>query len=113
MEGRMKTVAEVLTEAADLCERGWCQDAFAMDSDGQEVSSGDPSACRFCAHGAVNRASNAWPVAHEAISCLAYLLKESSLPEVVMTWNDDEARTQAEVVAKLREAAALAAQEGM
>lgn len=50
--------SQVLTEALALIDtpEKWCQDAFAKSERGLAVDSMDPSACMFCAEGALNRA---------------------------------------------------------
>ena len=47
---------EVLSKAADLLEeKGWCQDAMALDGEGGECESWEPEAVVFCAMGAVQQ----------------------------------------------------------
>lgn len=92
------TTAEVFTEAARLVREGWCQGAYARDKDGRGVRLGDEKACEWCVVGALYRATDdgarGWAAEREASSALG-------LRGSVVSWNDDPARTQAEVAALL------------
>lgn len=100
-----KSVADVLNEAADIVARGWCQ--------GNYFSKG---AC--CVIGALTKAcigssdplecdQHLWRVEHspeaELVSRAAGVSREC-----LASWNDEDDRTPAEVIAALREAAVLA-----
>lgn len=91
-----KSTAEVLSEAADICERGWCQGKFVKD--GCVCAS---EAIRIAGDSELALDTEAWPFFNRHIGA-----------DYVSEWNDAPGRTQAEVVAKLREAAALAKAEG-
>lgn len=88
-------VAEVLEKAADLIEPegAWCQKAFVIVSGTQVVARCLTSAISKAAHGSCERGL--------AAMGFRYLGEATA-------WNDRHGRTQAEVVAKLRKAAALA-----
>ena len=104
-------IADVLDKAADLIEPegAWTQGAEARDANGEELSYPYDDAVCFCAGGAVWKAGHEWSV---AIS--AWRLFQSTVPyEDGPEWNDEPERTQAEVVAKLREAAAKAREQGL
>jgi hypothetical protein len=89
----MKAVAKILTDAADLIdEHGWVQGA-ARDIDGHNAS----SAC-----GAAMAASSGWG---EFDAVLDAIRSQTGTP-YTPDWNDAVGRTQAEVVAMLRNAAA-------
>jgi len=97
------TVAEVLDRAADLIEPAgaWTQGKW-----------GSPETC-MCAEGAIFAACEASPMYDRnripgAIGVLTSMLPAIPRGNPIAFWNDDPERTQAEVVAKLREAAALA-----
>jgi hypothetical protein len=49
--------ADVLREARGVLAKGWCQHAFAVDSDGEVVPSEHPRACRRDVMGALNVAT--------------------------------------------------------
>src|SRR5688572_12664424 len=97
------TPAEILNKAADLLEPkgAWTQGWFARDKSRCHVAVESSAAVCWCAAGAIERASP--PTLYwDALNALARVL-----PTSIAVWNDSPERTQAEVVAKLREAAAL------
>jgi hypothetical protein len=101
-------VAEILNKAADLIEPEgrWTQDGYAKDVIGRDIYPDDPSAVCFCALGAIARAGGFDPDIkpdHPAVTTL-----HAAVGEWVPVWNDQPERTQAEVVAALREAAKMA-----
>jgi hypothetical protein len=101
-------VSTVLRNAADLCDRGWCQDALAEDEDGFYTDPKDEAASAWCVVGAIDVTApdvKTWAYALQAMERLVGI-------HDIACWNDWSGRTQAEVVAKLREAAALAESEG-
>ena len=90
----VENVADVLDAAADIIiESGWTQGAF------------EDNGC-FCLDGAIMRAKGVYDTLLE----LDYVRRATGWPSAIM-WNDAPGRTEDEVVAKLREAAALARQE--
>jgi len=105
--GSAKTVADILTAAADLIDKpgAWTQHVFAKSSpDATDHLSGyDPKAVCWCALGAMEAAAG------EELSCMAIFGQAETflVAEVgnVPSWNDAPNRTQAEVVAALRAAA--------
>lgn len=110
------TVAEVLERAADLIEPegAWTQGEYARNAYGSAFIHGwrypdGPPVC-FCLNGAINfvagnRVTQDYAPAQRVV--------ESMFDDgATGTWNDAPERTQAEVVSKLREAAALAKAEG-
>lgn len=101
--------ADILDQAADLIEPegAWTQGWFARDRHGHKVPTWSPDAVCWCAIGAILRAANLPSVAGAARSHIFSLV--GPIPD----FNDAPERTQAEVVAKLREAAALARQGGV
>jgi hypothetical protein len=109
-------VAEILNKAADLIEKpgAWIQDAFSRDEHGfAEQGNGRWAAhpvC-FCALGAIAQAAGMpdpeWAWATDAAKALESFVTEHRFCSVT-DWNDAPERTQAEVVAALREAAKLA-----
>lgn len=118
------TVADVLERAAHKLKQpgAWTQGAFSRnaygiaDRDVDETAANDP-VC-WCALGALAEASNVDPMETYAFSMSApkvfgYLFLREFVGGDVAKWNDDPNRTQAEVVATLREAAALAREQGL
>lgn len=105
-----KTISEILFAAADLIAKpgAWTQGAFARTSNGTQVGSTHPEAVCWCAAGAINRA------AFDANSRVndAHIVFEGVVGGFEFTWNDSFFRKQAEVVAKLREAAEKAREQG-
>ena len=105
------SVAEVLERAADLIEPegAWTQGEFALNADGEitGLSEFRGAAVCWCALGAINKAS----AGDDSLEDVAELILRNLVVRLVDEWNDAPERTQAEVVAKLREAAALARAE--
>lgn len=104
--------AVVLDRAAALCERGWTQGTAARYDDGSPAECyRDNDAVCWCAIGAISRAS----YETEGEARVLYNASELALIEwsvsavsgynSITAWNDAPERTQAEVVAALREAA--------
>ena len=95
----------VLLAAADLLEPegAWCQDQMALDARGKPTIASSPNACRWCASGAIIAVSVRKLQARlNARVAIRESLGVASLTE----WNDAPERTQDEVVAALRAAAA-------
>ncbi len=105
-------IADVLDRAADLIEPegAWTQGVSARDADGRACDNSlAPTAVCWCAVGAIGTAvaslhaydPSPYKVEGAATAALARVASSAS----VIIWNDAEYRTQAEVVAALREAA--------
>lgn len=102
--------SEILNKAADLIEPegAWAQEYFARDEHGNFVEACDELAMCWCVLGAIEFAAGGVGVAYsEAQHCLGAIVGEQ-----IDEWNDAPRRTQAEVVAALRQAAKLAEEEG-
>jgi len=107
------SVADVLDRAADLIEPegAWTQHVFARDGDRRTYWQDSKATCR-CIRGAV------WFVAGSQRLDVENAL-EAVLPasgpglSALVVYNDAPERTQPEVVAKLREAAAVARERGL
>lgn len=116
------TVAEVLDGAANLLEKpgAWTQGAFSRNADGsadrdEDETSASSPVC-WCALGALAEVSGVdtlepYAFALTAPKTPAYLELRDLIGGDVAYWNDEPGRTQAEVVGKLREAAALAREQ--
>lgn len=105
----MADIADILNRAADLIEPegAWTQNAYWRECSGWPVMSRRHAVC-FCALGAIKAIVGQAPSDPDntpAARVLASLIPGSFSVE---DWNDAPERTQAEVVAKLREAAAKA-----
>jgi len=100
--------SEVLAAAANLIEPpgAWTWCTFARDAHREPVAPSDQQATCWCAVGAIRRIvpkKGAW------LQAVNYLDK---VVGTIVKFNDAPDRTQAEVVAALREASNIAAQEG-
>lgn len=102
--------SEVLAKAAEkISPRGaWTQEVSARDRTGIEVDEEDRAAVCWCASGAIYSQRQA----RYDVRVSACLYLERSLGQRIPDWNDSSRRTQAEVVAALRKASAIAASEG-
>lgn len=94
--------AEQLIAAKDLIRSPdkWTRDFYARDSDGVEVSPDNSTAVCWCALGAIAYATNTdwnqfWSLSSDTASAL---LGAAHVDEDVPAWNDDPARTHAEVM---------------
>lgn len=99
----------ILSRAADILDQpnAWTQDSLAKDSEGAYLNTAtSPNACQWCALGAMLKASNNTDI-NAAANKLKQVIGMGDPFYSISSWNDDPARTQAEVVAALREAAAL------
>jgi hypothetical protein len=114
------SVAEVLDAAADLIEPdgAWTQGDFGRRSDGKgwsmveratDIAFADFPATCFCLYGAVAKVAGVSPqnALAEPFAVIREVFNTPFAFEIAQ-WNDAPERTQAEVVAKLREAAAFA-----
>jgi hypothetical protein len=99
-------VADILEKAASLIEPegAWTQFTSARDASGEWVDADSAGAVCFCTVGAIHRV-----VGHNfsAATPAFYAFEDLILCDTAR-WNDHPSRTQSEVVAKLREAAAKA-----
>lgn len=115
--------SDILEKAAEIVASGWTQGAFARDKAGTDIADTFPHeivpTC-FCVFGAINVANGLAPDTERfggtdglspadrfALRALGF-----DIAFQLAEWNDAPDRTQAEVVAKLREAAALAQDQG-
>jgi hypothetical protein len=107
----MDTVSR-LRAARELLKKGWCQNVSALTGDGVVVAVDDPGACRFCATGALDhfwRGSTASLFAgHQAaIRHLNKVVQERGFGSII-SYNDSNGRTQAQMIAIFDEAIAEA-----
>ena len=113
MEGlkRLDGLAEeMLADAYELILNGWCQGTAAQDEFGEPVEPASASARRWSAPGALTRiwerSEDRFGPALEAFYT-ANLALATVVRDVPQAWNDEEDRTQWQVL----DAVALAAQE--
>lgn len=110
----MADVADILERAAKLIEPegAWTQGSFASAASGKPTGSiwNDNASC-FCIRGAIARIAGAL-YSGAAIFATRVILGNDD-QAALARWNDAPERTQAEVVAKLREAAAKAREQGL
>jgi len=102
------TIADVLERAADLIEPEgkWTQGESARTADGQVVFAPHKDAVCWCLYGAIAQVGGANCDFNSTTYLASRFIEKGE--ETLAAWNDAPERTQAEVVAKLREAAALA-----
>lgn len=99
--------ATKLREAVDLIDKGWIQGEYAQDEDGNHVSEYSPVACRFCAMGALYHVIGNFGRAMD----LAIVLNREirvAIPDFkfgVPTFNDEIAKSAADVSGMMRRAA--------
>jgi hypothetical protein len=98
------TTHRVLLDAADLVARGWCQGHDAETASGAVVDALHTDAVRWCLYASVRMAVRGNEGAYDQA---ARVLRADRGP--LWNWNDAPERTQADVVAALREAATRAA----
>src|SRR3954447_23594524 len=98
----------VLRRARDLLEQRWCKGSFARSWFNIPVPPHSALARRFCAIGAITRAGRELQLRTQD-ACLALQLQTVRSVE---TWNDEPARTHAEVIAAF-DAALLAVEDAL
>jgi hypothetical protein len=113
MSENLTVIADILDRAADHIDTvGWHQGEVY---DPYQRPDKPTSECRVCALGAINVAlhgSPQFPLGPKAEGALdahgvaAYVERRLDYDDELATWNDMEGRTQDEVTAALREAAA-------
>lgn len=101
------TIADVLERAAELLSRpgAWTQGTLFRDAKGKELQVSSAGKSCFCMAGALVECGGPWSAAW---SFLDDILPKADKGNATAAFNDASGRTQDEVVAKLREAAALA-----
>lgn len=99
------TVKEVLVGMRQLLDKpeNWTQRAFARDHREVGVSAWSLFACKFCLMGASFKVANSLPRAHATTLYLANLVEDA-----IADWQDNPARTHAEILQLLDKAIANA-----
>lgn len=106
----MSEIADILDKAADLIEPegAWTQCVLGRDArGGLLIGSELKRAVSFCAEGAIIRVAGDRPETPQAFRALRSVIGKREIGY----WNDHPRRKQAEVVAKVREAAAKAREQ--
>ena len=88
---------------SDYLAQGWCQDMWACNAAGYSVRANAFEARSWCLHGALDFAHTQHSISLTERNSLRGWLFDRSYTS---NWNDDPGRTQAEVVAAMREAEA-------
>lgn len=96
----MAARVDVMRHARDLVAGGWTQGAAARNAAGLQVPPGARDACRFCAVGAIRRASRL-ARGNPGVDLDLMLAQAVGVgtESCVVRWNDEPGRKQAEVVA--------------
>jgi hypothetical protein len=120
-------VVELLTQARERIEQGWGQGAMAYAADGRVVTANSPSACRFCAAGAIANVLRvqatdeieqiaagraALTLLSQSVELPAYLVSPSPT-EAVIDFNDDVAAGRHDVLEAFDRAIELAKEAGV
>jgi hypothetical protein len=101
---------QLLRGARDLVATSWCRDADARDSRGVEVDPWDGAAASWSLLGALvavmeRQADADGEMPLEDVAAALYALAELIDTDSLVVWNDDPARTQADVLWTLDRAA--------
>lgn len=101
--------SDILFNAKQRIERGWCQGEYALDSFGLPVLAASANAVCWCLLGAMIAAGEARYTFHRG----AWDFLMQALPEPnEMCWNDNPTTTKADVIAVLDEAYTKAIEDG-
>jgi hypothetical protein len=97
------TILDVLKEARQLLQKGWCQNDHATDQKGHCVDIGDENAACWCLSGAVRHSlfgQYHLKIREEVFTVLAQVIEMpyASPESAILNWNDKKGRTQEEVL---------------
>lgn len=106
--------SDILFDAKQRIERGWCQGEYAMTADGLPVWAENPTAVCWCLRGAMIAAGGNFGFPpRAAFQSGAWDFLMQALPEPnEMCWNDNPTTTKADVIAVLDEAYTKAIEDG-
>ena len=90
------TNKEILTKARGLIEKGWTKNTFARNPNGNPVFAKDPSACKWCASGAIWAVTG--PEDNHRRRELWELLDSLVDSDLAPTYNDAPTTTQADIL---------------
>ena len=112
---------QILEIATDLVEKGWIKNCYAMDDENNECSQYLDEACKFCALGALDCATDKVngniqlvPVQMLAQAIMdgnlsrSYLVRHKADWTGIADWNDDPDTTHSDVVTAFQAAVELA-----
>lgn len=99
-------VIEQLRAVRAKLEQGWCQGSGAVNRHGQSVDPDDSSACEWCIMGALSTVTDG-----DIFGAARDYIDAAIGPWFIIEWNDERGRTQAEAVALIDKAIALAEQD--
>ena len=91
------TAKQILQEGRTLIEKGWTQEKFARDADGDAVLAKSPRACAWCAEGALYAVEKNFLAVGEAISLLDDLAKDQEY-DSACDFNDHPDTTREDVL---------------
>ena len=98
-------VSTVLTRALKRIKKGWCQENYAIDKNGEDVDPCGDKAVAWCALGAIDSIiPNEFSIINDCEKTLLSMIKGNSISH----WNDAKKRTKEEVVALFEKAIAKA-----
>jgi hypothetical protein len=111
-EAATEVAAQMLVEARALVARGWCQQDAALDSAGEPVEPGSPTACRWSIAGALTLVWENWRSAGKPAELVSRGFEKADLALAAVIgdldpWNEAPGRTQADALAALDRALEL------
>jgi len=94
------TPTDILVAARAKIAQGWTRRAFGRDKDGYAVNACDPDACAWCVMGALRVVimGVTGPTGGAMEAARRRLERAAQCPDI-MSWNDDYAKDQSEVLA--------------
>lgn len=109
----MSTTVDILREARGLVARGWTQGSYARDEQGKELCVCDDRAVSWCTLGAIREAQARVASTFDEADRAEELLGKVACDDwaAIPDWNDEDGRTQADVLNAYDRAIQLAEQE--
>ena len=102
------TITEHLRAARAFVERGWCQNAFARQENGDPAVPRSKKACQWCVMGALIAAMPGKPPAGLMVSCDALFRKAARTSLSIHKWQDKKGRKKEQVLRVFDKAIILA-----
>lgn len=93
----MTKATEILLEARNLIEKGWCQGCMARRAGGGLTDIFDASAAQFCLMGAMHRAGAMLESDEFRPTAQNFIYKAGNIGSLIH-FNDAKGRTQAEII---------------
>ena len=96
-----------LKKAREFLKIGWCQGPVAMNADGDNVTVLDPSACKWCAYGAIIAAARSiyetideqWDMVDKVRAELHSSLKDHNNYPDIVEYNEKMGRKKSDIMA--------------